>query len=452
MSAGPRVEVVNFGCRLNLAEGEAVRAAALRAGAADTIVFNSCAVTDEAVRQARQAVRRALRERPGADVVVTGCAAELEAQRFADMGARVVANDAKGLAESYRSKDKNSASPRLDPGSARTDLDDGAISSPFALSLSKPVLSACKAVEGGCSSLPYMPALSGADHARAFLGVQTGCSHDCTFCATVLARGAARSAPVDAILAAARTALDRGQREIVLTGVDLASYGDDSGTSLAALAEALLALPGLDRLRLSSLDPDRIDAALFALLTQEARVMPHVHLSLQAGDDMVLRRMKRRHRRADAVRLVERLKAARPAIAIGADLIAGFPTEDAGMFANTLALVDDCDIVFGHIFPYSPRAGTPAARMPQVGRAVARERAARLREANARRRHAWMDAQRGRIAAMLVERDGVSGHGEDFTALTLAAPAAPGSIVPVRIGARDGERMAATRIDKDGTA
>lgn len=414
MSAGPRVEVVNFGCRLNLAEGEAVRTAALRAGATDTIVFNSCAVTDEAVRQARQAVRRALRERPGANVVVTGCAAELEAQRFADMGARVVANDAKGLAESYRQNP--GAKPRRQ----------------YAPS--------------------YPPALSGADHARAFLGVQTGCSHDCTFCATVLARGTARSASIESVIAAARTALDRGQREIVLTGVDLASYGDDSGTSLAALAEALLALPGLDRLRLSSLDPDRIDAALFALLTQEARVMPHVHLSLQAGDDMVLRRMKRRHRRADAVRLVERLKAARPAIAIGADLIAGFPTEDAGMFANTLALVDDCDIVFGHIFPYSPRAGTPAARMPQVGRAVARERAARLREANARRRHAWMDARRGRIAAMLVERDGVSGHGEDFTALTLAAPAAPGSIVPVRIGARDGERMAATRIDKDGTA
>ncbi|AVA12535.1 MULTISPECIES: MiaB/RimO family radical SAM methylthiotransferase [unclassified Sphingopyxis] len=414
MSAGPRVEVVNFGCRLNLAEGEAVRTAALRAGATDTIVFNSCAVTDEAVRQARQAVRRALRERPGANVVVTGCAAELEAQRFADMGARVVANDAKGLAESYRQNP--GAKPRRQ----------------YAPS--------------------YPPALSGADHARAFLGVQTGCSHDCTFCATVLARGTARSASIESVIAAARTALDRGQREIVLTGVDLASYGDDSGTSLAALAEALLALPGLDRLRLSSLDPDRIDDALFALLTQEARVMPHVHLSLQAGDDMVLRRMKRRHRRADAVRLVERLKAARPGIAIGADLIAGFPTEDAGMFANTLALVDDCDIVFGHIFPYSPRAGTPAARMPQVGRAVARERAARLREANARRRHTWMDARRGRIAAMLVERDGVSGHGEDFTALTLAAPAAPGSIVPVRIGARDGERMAATRIDKDGTA
>ena len=439
MSAGPRVEVVNFGCRLNLAEGEAVRTAALRAGATDTIVFNSCAVTDEAVRQARQAVRRALRERPGANVVVTGCAAELEAQRFADMGARVVANDAKGLAESYRIGKKNGPSPGLEPGSGRTGDGISRPLNPFVPSLSK-------------HRPPYTPALSGADHARAFLGVQTGCSHDCTFCATVLARGTARSASIESVIAAARTALDRGQREIVLTGVDLASYGDDSGTSLAALAEALLALPGLDRLRLSSLDPDRIDAALFALLTQEARVMPHVHLSLQAGDDMVLRRMKRRHRRADAVRLVERLKAARPEIAIGADLIAGFPTEDAAMFANSLALIDDCDIVFGHIFPYSPRAGTPAARMPQVGRAVARERAARLREANARRRHAWMDARRGRIAAMLVERDGMSGHGEDFTALTLAAPAAPGSIVPVRIGARDGERMAATRIDKDGTA
>ncbi|MBB5705259.1 MiaB/RimO family radical SAM methylthiotransferase [Sphingopyxis panaciterrulae] len=429
MSGAAGVEVVNFGCRLNIAEGEAVRAAALRAGAADTIVFNSCAVTDEAVRQARQAVRRALRERPGAHVVVTGCAAELEAERFVDMGARVVANDAKGLAESYRLKEKNGAST----SPARTDLDDGAIPSPFALSLSK-----------GRSSLPYAPALSGADHARAFLGVQTGCSHACTFCATVRARGAARSATIEAVVDAARTALTRGQREVVLTGVDLASYGDDSGTSLAALVEALLALP-VERLRLSSLDPDRVDDALFALLTEEARVMPHVHLSLQAGDDMVLTRMKRRHRRADAVRLVERLKAARPAIAIGADLIAGFPTEDDTMFANSLALIDDADIVFGHIFPYSPRAGTPAARMPQVGRAVARERAAVLRDANARRRHAWMDAQAGRTTQMLVERDGLTGHGENFAALALTAPAAPESILPVRIGARDGERMIAGR-------
>lgn len=393
-------EVVNFGCRLNIAEGEAIRAAVRAAGAPDTIVFNSCAVTDEAVRQARQAVRRALRESPGRRVVVTGCAAELEAERFADMGARVVRNDAKGLTASY------GAGPAAVP------------------------------------SRDYAPALSGADHARAFLGVQTGCSHSCTFCATVIARGSARSASIDAIVASARTALDRGQREIILTGVDLASYGDDSGASLAALVEALLALPDLERLRLSSLDPDRIDDALFALLTREARVMPHVHLSLQAGDDMVLTRMKRRHRRAGAVELTRRLKAARPEIAIGADLIAGFPTEDETMFANSLALIDDCDIVFGHIFPYSARAGTPAARMPQVGRGVARERAATLREANARRRHAWLDAQAGRTADMLVERDGRTGHGENFAALMLDAPTAPGRIVPVRIGARDGDRLA----------
>lgn len=398
------VEVVNFGCRLNIAEGEGVRAAARAAGARDTIVFNSCAVTDEAVRQARQAVRRALRERPGTEVVVTGCAAELERDVFAAMGARVVSNDAKGLAQSYGGE-------MAEPGVR-----------------------------------PYAPALSGADHARAFLGVQTGCSHSCTFCATVLARGTARSADVDAVAASAQTALDRGQREIILTGVDLASYGDDSGTTLAALVEALLALP-VERLRLSSLDPNRIDDALFALLTQEKRVMPHVHLSLQAGDDMVLTRMKRRHRRADAVRLIERLKVARAEIAIGADLIAGFPTEDEAMFANSLALIDDCDIVFGHIFPYSPRAGTPAARMPQVGRTIARERAAILREANARRRQDWLGTQIGRTASMLVERDGVSGHAENFTAVTLTAPAAPGAIIDVRLTARDGDRMIATQIE-----
>jgi threonylcarbamoyladenosine tRNA methylthiotransferase MtaB len=398
-------EVVNFGCRLNIAEGEAIRAAVRTAGARDTIVFNSCAVTDEAVRQARQAVRRSLRERPDATVVVTGCAAELEAERFAALGARVVRNDAKGLAESYGA---HAAAPAI--------------------------------------SRTYAPALSGAGHARAFLGVQTGCSHSCTFCATVLARGAARSATVEAVVETAQIAIERGQREIILTGVDLASYGDDVDTTLAALVEALLTQPGLDRLRLSSLDPNRIDDRLFALLTQEARVMPHVHLSLQAGDDMVLTRMKRRHRRADAVTLVARLKTARPDIAIGADLIAGFPTEDEDMFANSLALIDDCDIVFGHIFPYSPRAGTPAARMPQVGRAIARDRAARLREANARRRHAWMGAQAGRMTKMLVERDGLNGHAENFAALALTAPAMPGSIIGVRLTAREGDRMIAERV------
>ncbi len=433
------VDVVNFGCRLNIAEGEAVHAAAREAGARDTIVFNSCAVTDEAVRQARQAVRRALRERPGVDVVVTGCAAELEAARFAEMGARVVRNDAKRLAESYR------------PSSSLFPRESGGPSPAIA----SPNEGPRRDESVGDGSLPsqgrgvsYTPALSGADHARAFLGVQTGCSHSCTFCATVMARGTARSASVDAVVASAQTAIDRGQREIILTGVDLASYGDDSDTTLAALVEALLALQ-IARLRLSSLDPNRIDDALFALLTQEARIMPHVHLSLQAGDDMVLTRMKRRHRRADAVALVARLKAARPEIAIGADLIAGFPTEDEAMFANSLALIDDCDIVFGHIFPYSPRAGTAAARMPQVGRSIARERAATLREANARRRHDWLDRQIGDAASILVERDGVTGHAENFAAIGLTAPAAPGIIIAARMTARDGDRMIATPMIQD---
>ena len=435
-------EVVNFGCRLNIAEGEAIRGAAREAGARDTIIFNSCAVTDEAVRQARQAVRRALRERPGADVVVTGCAAELDGDAFAAMGARVVSNDAKGLLESYLPisplfpREGGGPSPVVAMSNERRWRNDAAGDGP-------PPSRGNTETEGG--KFPYTPALSGADHARAFLGVQTGCSHSCTFCATVMARGTARSATVASVVDSARTAIDRGQREIILTGVDLASYGDDSGTTLAALIEALLALP-IERLRLSSLDPNRIDDALFALLTQEARVMPHVHLSLQAGDDMVLTRMKRRHRRADAVALVARLKAARPEIAIGADLIAGFPTEDEDMFANSLALIDDCDIVFGHIFPYSARAGTAAARMPQVGRTVARERAATLREANMRRRHAWLDTQVGRTATMLVERDGLSGHAENFAALTLSAPAAAGTIIPVRIGARIDDRLTATEI------
>lgn len=427
-------EVVNFGCRLNIAEGEAIRAAAREAGARDTIIFNSCAVTDEAVRQAKQAVRRALRERPGVDVVVTGCAAELEAARFADMGARVVRNDAKGLVKSYRIS--TSVFPRVGGGPSPAISSSNEVRRQDDSTGDGPLPSQGR-------TAPYTPALSGADHARAFLGVQTGCSHSCTFCATVMARGTARSATVDTVVAAARTALTRGQHEIILTGVDLASYGDDSGTTLAALVEALLALP-IARLRLSSLDPNRIDARLFALLTQEARIMPHVHLSLQAGDDMVLTRMKRRHRRADAVALVARLKAARPEIVIGADLIAGFPTEDDEMFANSLALIDDCDIVFGHIFPYSARAGTTAARMPQVERAIARDRAATLREANMRRRHTWLDGQLGRTAAMLVERDGLSGHAENFAPLTLSAPAAAGTIVPVRVGAREGDRLTAT--------
>jgi len=274
------------------------------------------------------------------------------------------------------------------------------------------------------------------DQARAFVEVQNGCDHRCTFCAIPFGRGPSRSAPAGAVIEAIERVVAAGKNEVVLTGVDLTSYGHDlpGSPTLGSLVERILArVPALQRLRLSSIDAPEIDERLFELLTQEARVMPHLHLSLQAGDDMILKRMKRRHSRADAVRLVERLKAARPEIAIGADLIAGFPTEDEAMAANSLALIDDCDIVHAHIFPYSPRAGTPAARMPQVELELRRERAARLREAAAERKAAWLDSLIGTTQQVLVEAPGNRGHGTSFADFALGGSHALGSILPIVI-------------------
>jgi len=268
-------------------------------------------------------------------------------------------------------------------------------------------------------------------HARAFVEVQNGCDHRCTFCAIPLGRGNSRSVPAGAVIERVAMLVEAGHREVVLTGVDLTSYGPDlpGAPSLGQLVERILNhVPRLERLRLSSLDSVEIDDRLFALVTQEPRVMPHLHLSLQAGDDMVLKRMKRRHSRAQAVAIVERLKAARPEIAIGADLIAGFPTEDETMAANTLALIDDCDIVHAHIFPYSPRAGTPAARMPQVPPKVRKQRAARLREAAERRRAAWLQSLVGSEQAVLVERPGDRGHAGNFADVRFAEEHEVGSI------------------------
>ncbi|MFM7029258.1 MAG: tRNA (N(6)-L-threonylcarbamoyladenosine(37)-C(2))-methylthiotransferase MtaB [Chakrabartia sp.] len=401
------VEVVNFGCRLNIAEGEAIRTAA--AGRNNLIIINSCAVTAEAERQARQAIRKLKRERPEAEIIVTGCAAETSPDGFAAMAevSAVLPNAAKRDRSAYL---------------------------PFA------------------NELPVTPAISGADHARAFVEVQNGCDHDCTFCVTTLARGASRSVPAGAVLAAIEQAVARGQQEVILTGVDLTSYGADlpGQPSLGLLVERILAhVPGLARLRLSSLDSIEVDERLFELITGEARVMPHVHLSLQSGDDMILKRMKRRHVRADAVRLVERLKAARPDIAIGADIITGFPTESEEMFANSLSLLDACDIVFGHIFPYSPRAGTAAARMPQLGRAVAKARADILRSAVAARKSRWLETLIGTHQPVLVELDGRTGHapnhasveilaGQDFRAGT---DALRGRIMSAFITASTGDRL-----------
>jgi threonylcarbamoyladenosine tRNA methylthiotransferase MtaB len=280
------------------------------------------------------------------------------------------------------------------------------------------------------------PAVSDETHARAFVEVQNGCDHDCTFCVTTIARGASRSFDVGVVIETIVRAVDAGQREVVLTGVDLTSYRP----SLEALVEAILRqVPALPRLRLSSLDPAEVDDALFDLIAHEPRIMPHVHLSLQSGDPMILKRMKRRHTRGQAVSLVEKLKVARSEIVIGADLIAGFPTETDAMHANSLCIVNDCDIVFGHIFPYSPRPGTPAALMPQVSSAIAKARAAELRAANARRRAAWLGSLIGTTHKVLVERSGRRGHAANFATVDLSAARAPSSIVDVRIVTTDGE-------------
>ncbi|MGU3314713.1 tRNA (N(6)-L-threonylcarbamoyladenosine(37)-C(2))-methylthiotransferase MtaB [Sphingomonas sp. M6A6_1c] len=417
MSA-PAPEVISLGCRLNIAESETIRT--LIAGR-DTVVVNSCAVTHAAVKATRVAIRRARRARPGAELVVTGCAAQLDPAGFAAMPEvdRVIGNGEKLL--------------------------------PAAWDSLAPV------VVGDIMQLretaPHLAA-SFTGHARAFVEVQNGCDHRCTFCAIPFGRGPSRSVPAGAVVERIAGLVDAGHAEMVLTGVDLTSYGHDlpGAPTLGMLVERILRhVPKLARLRLSSLDSIEIDERLFELVTGEARVMPHLHLSFQAGNDLILKRMKRRHSRAQAVATVARLKAARPELAIGADLIAGFPTEDEGMFADTLALIDDADIVHGHIFPYSPRAGTPAARMPQVDAGALRARAERLRAAAARRKAAWLAAQVGSVQQVLLERPGDRGHAGNFAEVRLApapapAPARPGDLVAVRITAATDTHLLGTII------
>ncbi|WP_370310190.1 tRNA (N(6)-L-threonylcarbamoyladenosine(37)-C(2))-methylthiotransferase MtaB [Sphingobium abikonense] len=401
--SGP--DIITMGCRLNIAESEAIRQMAADQG--DLIVVNSCAVTAEAVRQTRQAIRRARRERPDARILVTGCAAQTEPQAFAAMAEvdAVIGNREKMEAATYHRPFEQPSKVRV--ADIMTVRD----------------------------TAPHM-ASAFADHARAFLEVQNGCDHRCTFCIIPYGRGNSRSVPAGAVVDKARELVDAGYREIVLTGVDMTSYGPDlpGAPTLGLLVERILkGVPDLPRLRLSSIDSVEMDDRLFDLVAHEPRMMPHVHLSLQAGDDMILKRMKRRHSRADAVRIVERLKAARPDISIGADIIAGFPTEDDAMFARSLALIDDCAIVHGHIFPYSPRAGTPAARMPQVDRATIKARAARLRAACADRRDAWLRSLIGTQQSVLVERSGLSGHAENFAPVRFTTTQTPSAILRATI-------------------
>jgi threonylcarbamoyladenosine tRNA methylthiotransferase MtaB len=438
--AGP--DIITMGCRLNIAESEAIRDMA--AGQDDLIVVNSCAVTAEAVRQTRQAIRRAKRERPDARILVTGCAAQTEPQTFAAMAEvdGVIGNREKMEADTYlpsSQRPEGRRQPTLGslfssdlPQESETPAFAGVTD--WADGTEKIKVSDIMAVR---DTAPHM-ASAFADHARAFLEVQNGCDHRCTFCIIPYGRGNSRSVPAGAVVEKAKQLVDAGYQEIVLTGVDVTSYGPDlpGSPSLGLLIERILkGVPDLPRLRLSSIDSVEIDERLFDLIAHEPRMMPHLHLSLQAGDDMILKRMKRRHGRADAIAIVQRVKAARPDISIGADIIAGFPTEDDAMFANSLRLVDECDIVHGHIFPYSPRTGTPAARMPQVDRTTIKARAARLRDACAIRRDGWLRSLIGTSQSVLVERSGMTGHAENFAPVRFASAQAPSSIVRATITA-----------------
>jgi len=420
------LEVVTFGCRLNIVESEALRLQAEAAGLKDAAIVNSCAVTAEATRQARQAVRRLKREQPERPVIVTGCAAQIEPARFAGMPEvdRVLGNDEKLDVRSWMALAASNSLGNPDAVAADK-LDVGDIMARTTL----------------------RPPITGrfAGHTRGFVQVQNGCDHRCTFCVIPFGRGNSRSLPVDDVVAQCRRLVEAGAREVVLTGVDLTSYGRDLPDlpSLGALAGAILrGLPELPRLRLSSIDAVEVDDALRDLLATETRLMPHLHLSLQAGDDLILKRMKRRHSRADAIRFCAEIRALRPDIVFGADLIAGFPTEDDAMFSRSLGLVEECGLSFVHVFPYSARPGTPAARMPQLPGDVVSERAARLRAVAGAAHERHLAERVGRPLSVLTER-GNTGRAEDFTLVRFDRDIAAGHILVTTGHAADGRALLA---------
>jgi threonylcarbamoyladenosine tRNA methylthiotransferase MtaB len=397
---------ITLGCRLNFAESEAIGALA----GDESIIVNSCAVTNEAVRQTRQAIRRAHREAPDKRIIVTGCAAQLDPESFAAMPevSRVVGNAEKYSAQSYALAEARSARAQGDGANASQLRADG---------LHPGQMVREKIIVSDVMTAPAPPVAAGfLARVRSFVAVQTGCDHRCTFCSIWKARGTSRSLPYPAVRDAVARELDAGAKEIVLTGVDITGY--EAG--LGPLCQRLLNdLPQLKRLRLSSLDSIEIDEALMELVAGEPRLLPHFHLSLQAGDDLILKRMKRRHSRRQAVETVQRLKAARSHMTIGADLIAGFPTESEDAALHSLQLLDDCDIVAAHIFPFSPRPDTPAARMPQLERELVKARAARLRQAAETRRSAWLDGLVGTRQTVLIE-NGEKGHSDSFAPVRVA--------------------------------
>ena len=415
------VEVVTFGCRLNAAESEVIRREAERAGFTDTVVVNTCAVTAEAVRQAKQTIRALRRDRPQAKIVVTGCAAQTEPQTFIAMAE---ADRVLGNAEKLSAAGWAQARAAFDVGDAP-----------------KAIVNDIMAVKQTAAHL--IEAFSG--RARAFVQVQNGCDHRCTFCVIPFGRGNSRSVPMGAVIEDVRRLVANGYCEIVLTGVDLTSYGADlpGAPKLGTLVRQILKhVPELKRLRLSSIDSVEADRDLLDAFAADARLMPHLHLSLQSGDDLILKRMKRRHLRADAIAFCGTVRRLRPDTIFGADLIAGFPTETEDMFRRTLDLVAECGLTHLHVFPFSPRPATPAARMPQLPRAVVKERARRLREAGAAALRRHLDAEVGATRRVLTESP-ATGRTEQFTKVLLAAPREPGRVFELKINAHDGRQLLA---------
>jgi len=411
-------EIITFGCRLNAYESEAIRARATEAGLAGAIIVNTCAVTGEAVRQSRQAIRKARRANPEAKIIVTGCAAQTEPETYSAMPEvdLVLGNSEKLERSSY----------------VGLDLDD----------VERVRVNDIMSVRE--TAAQFVDSFEG--RARAFLQVQNGCDHRCTFCIIPYGRGNSRSVPMGAVVEEARRLVEAGFPEIVLTGVDLTAYGADlpARPTLGRLVRSLLKhVPALARLRLSSIDSIEADAELWGAIAEEERLMPHFHLSVQAGDDMILKRMKRRHRRGDTIAFCERVRGLRPDAVFGADLIAGFPTETDAMFENTLALVDEAGLSVLHVFPFSARGVTPAARMPQLPRAVVKARAARLRAKGAEQLAKRLASQVGREETILVEKRGF-GRTPSFLPVAFEGEAAPGSFASVRIASAAADHLIAT--------
>ena len=406
-----KVDVVTFGCRLNSYESEVIRKTAAEDGLDNAIIFNTCAVTSEAVRQARQAIRRARKENPDARLIVTGCAAQTDPDTFANMAEVdfIIGNGDKQKAGSYK----------LTPDSARIVVND--------------IFSVHETAGHLIDGLK--------DRARAFVEVQNGCDHRCTFCIIPYGRGNSRSAAAGDVISQTQKLVAQGYNEVVLTGVDLTSWGGDlPGTpQLGHLVTRILKLvPDLKRLRLSSIDAAEIDDTLLRAFADEERLAPYLHLSLQHGDDMILKRMKRRHLRADSIRLVETVRRARPDITFGADMIAGFPTETEDMFENAISLVDACDLSFLHVFPYSPRPLTPAAKMPQLPKPLIKARAARLRAKGEEALLRHLNRQKGRMLSCIVEKPGFA-RAADFTEVIFSGEAPVGGISDIFIEGHDGK-------------